>query len=137
MSVMVSFVLSFFPRGVLDGILGLIGSVSEDFPSYSYCACSRCGFGLFAFFFISFLFSASVFLGDSSISDEILSQMALLRCMSVLANGPIGESFTINPTFIGFQKPSSYWSVQFSSVSHWSIFLCFDWSPIYRTGSNY
>ena len=27
--------LSLFPRGVLDGILNLIGSVSEDFPSYS------------------------------------------------------------------------------------------------------
>ena len=30
-----SFVLSFFPRGVLDEILNLIESVSEDFPSYS------------------------------------------------------------------------------------------------------
>ena len=28
--------LSFFPRGVLDEILNLIVSVSEDFPSYSY-----------------------------------------------------------------------------------------------------
>ena len=28
--------LSFFPRGVLDEILNLIGSVSEEFPSYSY-----------------------------------------------------------------------------------------------------
>ena len=28
------FVLSFFPRGVLDEILNLIESVSEDFPSY-------------------------------------------------------------------------------------------------------
>ena len=27
--------LSFFPRGVLDEILNLIQSVSEDFPSYS------------------------------------------------------------------------------------------------------
>ena len=27
--------LSFFPRGVLDGILNLIESVSEGFPSYS------------------------------------------------------------------------------------------------------
>ena len=26
--------LSFFPRGVLDGILNLIESVSEGFPSY-------------------------------------------------------------------------------------------------------
>ena len=33
---MVSFVLSFFPRDVLDEILKLIESVSEDFPSYSY-----------------------------------------------------------------------------------------------------
>ena len=33
---MVSIVLSFFPRGVLDEILNLIESVSEDFPSYSY-----------------------------------------------------------------------------------------------------
>ena len=32
---MVSFVLSFFPRGVLDEILNLIESVSEGFPSYS------------------------------------------------------------------------------------------------------
>ena len=30
------FVLSFFPRGVLDEILNFIESVSEDFPSYSY-----------------------------------------------------------------------------------------------------
>ena len=29
-----SFVLSFFPRDVLDEILNLIESVSEDFPSY-------------------------------------------------------------------------------------------------------
>ena len=35
MSMMLSFVLSFFPRGVLDEILNLIESVSEGFPSYS------------------------------------------------------------------------------------------------------
>ena len=46
MSMMVSFVLSFFPRDVLDEILNLIESVSEDFPSYSqisrkyYFSCS-------------------------------------------------------------------------------------------------
>ena len=34
MFMMVSFVLSFFPRDVLDEILNLIESVSEDFPSY-------------------------------------------------------------------------------------------------------
>ena len=28
--------LSFFPQGVLDEILNLIESVSEDFPSYSW-----------------------------------------------------------------------------------------------------
>ena len=32
---LVSFVLSFFPRDGLDEILNLIGSVSEGFPSYS------------------------------------------------------------------------------------------------------
>ena len=40
MSMMVSFVLSFFPRDVLDEILNLIESVSEGFPSYS-CMDSR------------------------------------------------------------------------------------------------
>ena len=40
MSMMVSFVLSFFPRDVLDEILNLIESVSESFPSYS---CNPCG----------------------------------------------------------------------------------------------
>ena len=28
--------LTFFPRGVLDEMLNLIESVSEEFPSYSY-----------------------------------------------------------------------------------------------------
>ena len=31
--------LSFFPRGVLDEILNLIESVSDDFPSYSCTGC--------------------------------------------------------------------------------------------------
>ena len=35
LSLVVSMVMSFFPRGVLDEILNLIESVSEDFPSYS------------------------------------------------------------------------------------------------------
>ena len=34
MSMMVSFVLSFFPRGVLDEILNLIESVSGGLPTY-------------------------------------------------------------------------------------------------------
>ena len=40
MSVMVSFcaVFFFFPRDVLDEILDLIESVSEDFPTYSSTA---------------------------------------------------------------------------------------------------
>ena len=35
MSLMVLFVLSFFPRDVLDEILDLIESVSDGFPTYS------------------------------------------------------------------------------------------------------
>ena len=42
MSMMVSFVLSFFPRDVLDEILNLIESVSEDFPSYSSLCTINC-----------------------------------------------------------------------------------------------
>ena len=42
MSMMVSFVLSFFPRDVLDEILNLIKSVSEDFPSYSFIGNKKC-----------------------------------------------------------------------------------------------
>ena len=38
------FVLSFFPRDVLDEIVNLIESVSEGFPSYSYlCMRALCG----------------------------------------------------------------------------------------------
>ena len=37
MSMMVSFVLSFFPRDVLDEILNLIESVSEDFLTTLVC----------------------------------------------------------------------------------------------------
>ena len=38
MSMMVFFVLSFFPRDVLDEILNLIESVSESFPTYFLCS---------------------------------------------------------------------------------------------------
>ena len=41
---MVSFVLSFFPRDVLDEILNLIESVSEDFPSYFGMSLISAGF---------------------------------------------------------------------------------------------
>ena len=47
MSMMVSFVLSFFPRDVLDEILKLIESVSEDFPSYSFKICSNISVQIF------------------------------------------------------------------------------------------
>ena len=42
MSMMVSFVLSFFPRDVLDEILNLIESVSEDFLTTLELNSSRC-----------------------------------------------------------------------------------------------
>ena len=31
-----------------------------------------------------------------------------------------GESSIFNPTFIGYEETSSYWSVQFFSAFHWS-----------------
>ena len=40
--------LSFFQRGVLDEILNLIGSVSEEFPSYSFRKDHMKHFGLFS-----------------------------------------------------------------------------------------
>ena len=46
MSMMVSFVLSFFPRDVLDEILKLIESVSEDFPSYSFMQVQKRAFSI-------------------------------------------------------------------------------------------
>ena len=41
--------LSFFPRGVLDKILNLIGSVSEGFPSYSHKPITTEGVGVGVF----------------------------------------------------------------------------------------
>ena len=50
--------LSFFPRGVLDEILNLIESVSEDFPSYSssvlHVVMSVCMFGAVQFLNVLF-----------------------------------------------------------------------------------
>ena len=45
----------------------------------AYCACSRCGWGLFGHFFshLSFLSSFSLSLGDGPIWTEILSQRAV------------------------------------------------------------
>ena len=46
----------------------------------AYCACSRCGWGLFGHFFFSrllFLFCFSLSLGDGPIWTEILSQRAI------------------------------------------------------------
>ena len=53
-----SFVLSFFPRGVLGEILNLIESVSKDFPSYSsYQNVAKMVNGCFFFFvFVFFCF---------------------------------------------------------------------------------
>ena len=51
MSMMLSFVLSFFPRDVLDEILNLIESVSEDFPSYSWYFCESSCFSDLRFYF--------------------------------------------------------------------------------------
>ena len=81
------FVLSFFPRGVLDEILNLIESVSEGFPSYSSSAGASynsilmivahgpialavgAGGRLFGHFYslLSFLSSFSLSLGDGPI----------------------------------------------------------------------
>ena len=45
----------------------------------AYCACNRCGLGLFGLFFshLSLLFSFSLSLGDGPILTEILSQRAV------------------------------------------------------------
>ena len=43
---MASFVLSFFPLGVLDGIWDLIESVSEGFLTYSYLNEIICTFAI-------------------------------------------------------------------------------------------
>ena len=45
----------------------------------AYCACSRCGWGLYGHFFshLLFLFSFSLSLGDGPILTEILSQRAV------------------------------------------------------------
>ena len=45
----------------------------------TYCAYSRCGWGLFGHFYsrLSFLFSFSLSLGDGPIQTEILSQRAV------------------------------------------------------------
>ena len=63
LNMMVSFVLSFFPRDVLDEILNLIGSVSEGFPSYFYCYCDISSFFVYVCslcVFLSFLLLVSL-----------------------------------------------------------------------------
>ena len=42
LTMIVFFVLSFFPRDVLDEILNLIESVSKGFPTYSCLYCFPC-----------------------------------------------------------------------------------------------
>ena len=61
-----------------------------------YCACSRCGCGLFGRLFshLSFLFSFSLFLGDGPIQTEILSQRAV-KAQKQPTNLPTKENFTL------------------------------------------
>ena len=51
----------------------------DDSRARAYCACSRCGWGLFGHFFsyLSFLLSFSLSLGDGPRYTEILSQRAV------------------------------------------------------------
>ena len=51
----------------------------DESRARAYCACSRCGWGLFGHFFshLSFLYSFSLSLGDGPIKTEILSQRAV------------------------------------------------------------
>ena len=51
----------------------------DDSRARTYCACNRCGWGLFGQFFsrLSFLFSFSHSLGDGPIYTEILSRRAV------------------------------------------------------------
>ena len=61
----------------------------------AYCACSRCGWGLFGLFFshLSLLFSFSLSLGDDPILTEILSHRAVKP--KTTNQQPIIESCTI------------------------------------------
>ena len=61
MSMMVSFVLSFFPRDVLDEILNLIESVSEDFPSYSHIHLLPYIHGTTCFIFLPHVMNVRIF----------------------------------------------------------------------------
>ena len=107
------FVLFYFPRGVLDEILNLIESVSGGFPSYfssagasynfdysrarAYCACSRCGWGLFGHFY-----SISPF---SSLSPSLweTARYRLKYCLK----GPLNPKQPTNPYSTGIfdQRP--------------------------------
>ena len=85
MSMLVSFVLSFFPRDVLDEILNLIGSVSEGFPSYScvqtlisLCCQTESGFS-------AVNHTARIILGGRpNLSESLLYKQAILHCFAVL-----------------------------------------------------
>ena len=68
------FLLSFLSISLLETVLGKISvpgrpTSMDDSRARAYCACSRCGWGLFGHFFshISFLFSFSLSLGDGPI----------------------------------------------------------------------
>ena len=79
MSMMVSFVLSFFPRDVLDEILKLIESVSEDFPSYS----------CFLFIMTEDLFSDSN--RNTLVFGDIQITIGFYRPISIICNSRVGR----------------------------------------------
>ena len=72
----------------------------HDGGARAYCACSRCGMGLFGHFFshLSFLFSFSLSLGDGPIKTEILSQRAVKAKTNQPTSQPTNQP--TNPTIL-------------------------------------
>ena len=102
--------LSFFPRGVLDEILNLIESVSEDFPSYSFInLCSS-----FPFSFDGGLWNLNVLIPDHCLS-------IYFSCLSDLASSP--WTFRVHLASTGFlhtcwgkMTPVSLFSIRGASL---------------------
>ena len=63
--------LGWLGRAKVFGKLSVLGRPTglDDSGAGAYCACSRCGWGMFGRFFshLSFLFSVSISLGDGPI----------------------------------------------------------------------
>ena len=76
--------LSFFPQGVLDEILNLIESVSEDFPSYSYSN-SNCDLDL-----------SPIMLKHRLIQDVAISKI----CIKLYQHQSINESIGLLTTYL-------------------------------------